>query len=120
MTETETETEVEIRLTRDEIRKTALAHRPVKKKIIRFHGVDIELRQPSLGDVIRAQGEDDRTKGVINTLIDYAYVPGTDEKVFEEADADVLMNMPFGKDFVDANKALEELTEVNFLDQKPG
>lgn len=91
---------------------------PVRKKLITFNGVEIELRQPKLGDILDAQSETDRTRGVIDTLIKHAYVPGTDERVFEEADTETLRNMPFGQDFIGVNTALEELTEVNFLERR--
>ena len=32
-------------------------------------------------------------------LTDYAYVPGTNEKVFEVEDIDSLKNLPFGAEF---------------------
>ena len=51
---------------------------------------------------------------MINTLVGYAYIPGTDEKIFEDADAASLKQLPFGADLQRIMKALETLTEVNF------
>ena len=90
----------------------------MKKKEIDFFGGKIELRQPRLADVLDAQNSDDRESAVIDTLIRYAFVPGTDEKVFDEGDAETLKQKPFGADFLRVSKALEELTEVNFLDKE--
>lgn len=105
---------------RNDIRAKIFAKREIKKKVIQFFGSEIELRQPTLGDIINARENEDRQAAVIETLVKYAYVPGTDERVFEDADAEAFANMPFGADFLRASKALEELTEVNFLDKKPG
>ena len=101
--------------TRGELRAAIFKSVPQKKKVIEFRGQMIEIRQPKLADILEAQNEPDRTKGVIDTLIRYAYVPGSEEKVFEEADADSFREMAFGKDFINVNQALEELTDVNFL-----
>jgi hypothetical protein len=86
---------------------------------VEFFGAQIELRQASFGDIIRMREGDDREAAVIHNLINYAYIPGTDEKVFEEGDAESFKEMPFGADFIRVSQAVEELTEVNFLDKKP-
>ena len=102
-------------VSRGDLRTKIFKSVPPKKKLIEFRGVMIEIRQPKLADILEAQAEPDRTKGVIDTLIRYAYVPGTEEKVFEEADADSFREMAFDKNFIEVNQALEELTDVNFL-----
>ena len=51
---------------------------------------------------------------VVDTLVKHAYVPGTDELVFDSADAEAFKQMPFGADFLRVSKALEELSDVNF------
>lgn len=108
-----------MRLTRNELRSKVLATQKPKSKIVKFFGEDIELRQPLLSDIFKAQENPDRQVSVIQTLIQYAYVPGTDERLFEEADEAVLMSQPFGSDFVAISETLAELTTVNFLDKKP-
>jgi hypothetical protein len=104
---------------RGDVRANIFARKELRKKKIEFFGEEIELRQPQLGDIISARENDDRQAAVIETLIKYAFVPDTDEKVFEEGDADSFKTMPFGADFLRVNNALEELTDVNFLDKKP-
>lgn len=104
--------------TRNEVRAKIFARKDVKKKRVDFFGTEIELWQPKLRDIIAAQESTDREASIIETLVKYAFLPGTEEHVFEEADADSLKEMPFGADFLRVSKALEELTEVNFLDGK--
>lgn len=103
--------------TRDTIRGKIFASKEFDKRIVDFFGEKIELRQPSLGLVLQVQDEEDRKSAVIDTLVKYAYVPGTDEKVFESGDEDSLLALPFGPDFIRVSNALEELTKVNFLDK---
>lgn len=105
--------------TRDELRAKVLATKLPKTKLVTFFGAEIELRQPKLRDILKAQENPDRQASVIQTLVQYAYVPGTDERLFEETDEEALKEQPFGEDFVAISQALAELTQVNFLDKKP-
>lgn len=88
-------------------------HKP-KSKVLMFFGAEIELRQPKLKDIISARENPDRQAAVVQALVDYAYVPGSDEKVFTFEDQDQLLELPFGGEFVEVSKALEELTDINF------
>jgi hypothetical protein len=102
---------------RAEILKTRT---PKRELVDDFFGHPIELIQPLLGDIIAAQSNEDRESAVIDTLVKYAVIPGTTEKVFEEGDAEALKQQPFGKEFIAVSKALAKLTDVDFLDKKPG
>jgi len=102
---------------RDRLRAKVFAEHKVKTIPVEFFGATIELRQPTMEDIVKVQADPDREAIVIRTLIDYAFVPGTDERAFEAGDADSLKKLPFGADFLRISKALEELTEVNFLDK---
>lgn len=103
-------------MTKDDIRAGIFGVTHAKKVIpVTFFGVKIELHQPALQDILKAQQADDRESAIIQTLIDYARVPGTEEPVFEKGDIASLKAMPFGADFLRVSQALEDLTEVNFL-----
>ena len=103
---------------RDTIRAKIFETRELKKIELEFFGTKIEMRQMKLADILKAQSTEDRESAIIDMLVEYCYVPGTDEKVFEAADADSLKELPFDSNFQRASKAMEELTEVNFLDKK--
>lgn len=103
---------------RDQIRGSIFASKKLKTKIIDFFGTQIEIRQNSFGQILEASSREDRESAVVEALIANAYVPNTDVKVFEEGDVASLKELPFGADFMRVNKAIEELTEVNFLDKK--
>lgn len=111
---------------RDDIRSKIFATKDLKSKILDFFGTQIELRQPRLSDILAAQqqqkeqGEDGVSAAVISILLQYAYVPGTSEKVFEDADRDSLLSLPFDENLIAVTDALQELTQVNFTKPKGG
>ena len=104
--------------TRDNIRGGIFSGKKLKIKEVEFFGQMIELRQSNFGAILDAQSQEDRQSAILEALIKNAYVPNTSERVFEDGDIDALRELPFGADFLRVSKALEELTEVNFLDKK--
>lgn len=102
--------------TRDEIRAQILATKIPSTKVIDLFGAQVEIRQPTLGAILDAgSSEEEKQSAIIDTLIKFTYVPGTDELVFELADADTFKTMPFGADLLRVSKAFEELTQIDFL-----
>ncbi len=99
---------------RDSIRSKILSSKKLNSKIINFFGAEVEIRQPDLGKVIEMREVQGNESVLINSLIEQVFVPGTNEKVFEDADIETLKTLPFGADFVNLSKALEELSEINF------
>lgn len=104
---------------RDALRAKLLQTRKPSSKVFTFFGEKLELRQMTVADVMKTNPDENEQHRLIGILIQYAYVPDTDEKVFEEGDSDVLLSQPFGQDFVNLSEALSELTSVNFTAQKP-
>jgi hypothetical protein len=104
---------------RDLLRAKLLQTRLPTSRTVDFFGSQIEIKQPTLGAILDARKEANSEGAIINTLVMYAYVPGTSELVFEEADTEALKAMPFGADFIRVTDALQELTSVNFLQPKP-
>lgn len=108
-------TAVAVPPTRDDIRAKILGYsgKP-KSELITFFDQTIELRQPTVGEIEELQNQSEHSKGrTVRTLIRYAYVPGTDEKVFDEADVDGLQELPWGKDFSEVVKAVAKLTGID-------
>jgi hypothetical protein len=81
--------------TRNNLRAKILAER-AKKVVVTLDGMDIEVRQMTVGQALDTTNLEDDRKRMARYLVDCCYVPGTDEKIFEEADLDVLMDMPAG------------------------
>lgn len=105
------------------LRSKVLATRPRKSKQIEFFGATIELRQPLMSEVINrtqhAGDEGAARSGLIAQLIEHAYLPGTDLKVFSVADQDAIEALPAGRDFGRVADTMAELMEVNLPEVKP-
>ena len=87
-----------------------------KSKIIDLFGTDIEIRQPTVGEIselAKQASADEGSVGLALALIQYAYVPGTNEKVFESTDKDSILSFPADTWVDDLNKAIAEMTGVD-------
>jgi hypothetical protein len=108
-------------MTRDQIRSkitSSPSTRP-KRAIITFFDAEVEIRQATLASILEARGGDDLDPEAIANrsvmmLIDNMYVPGTDEKVFDEADIDFIRGLPMGGDLAKAMEVMTQMTQVNF------
>lgn len=90
-----------------------------KHEPLTFFGQKIEIRQPDLDTILTFSNSagDDRKHMMVSMIVMWAFVPGTDERVFEETDQDQLLKLPFGPDFAALNKAIQNLTDVTLLAQ---
>lgn len=59
----------------------------------------IEVMAPKVGDMIDNMDAPSQRHRLARMLIDSCFVPGTSEKVFEEADFDSLMDLPSSGDY---------------------
>jgi len=91
-----------------------------KTKDVIFFGQKIELHQPPVRLILAMKNDPDadRASQMIDMVVKYAYVPGTDELVFDDSDKDTLLGMPFGGDFTRLSTAIAELTDIDFLGEK--
>ena len=114
---------------RKELRDAIFTHPKTKaeRKSITFFEQKLELRQPTLKAVLQSQivGDPDdphnldaqknaTSESMVNMIIQHAYVPSTDELVFEESDREWLLNLPFGPDLANIAKVLNEMTSLTF------
>ena len=85
------------KLNREDTRAAIFGSIQFKNKKIKIFGVDVEVRQPSIGELSAMNVLDpekpDRN-ALIELMIQYSYVPGTDEKVFEESDREYMLGFP--------------------------
>ena len=95
------------------IRAAILATENTKaaSQTIKFFGAELEFRHPTAGDLI-AMATRAGDLNLVTFLIDYAYVPGTDEKVFTPEDADALKQLPFTAEMKAVVKLIEGFTSV--------
>lgn len=88
---------------KDALRAKLFATPELERIKYTLNGVDIEMRMPLTGEVLDySQGNVDdagnvkrKDLSVINFLIDFAYVPGTNEKIFTQGDAPQLAALPY-------------------------
>lgn len=106
--------------TRDQLRARIFSadNRKFRSEVVEFFGMEVEVRQPSLGQILNAQNMDDRREAIIKIIIDYCYVPGTNERVFEAADRDSLMALPFGEDILRVNEAITRMTQIDVAGER--
>lgn len=104
--------------TRDDIRTAIFSGRHAKTLPVKAFGIDLEMRQPSLGDILDLQELPSAKERVVTSLINYCYVPGTKEKVFDAADKDSILLLPYDDNFTAIQNAIVELTGIDIEDEK--
>ncbi len=106
---------------RDELRAALLASsiKEPKRATLEFFGQKIDLVQPPLSTIMKPVDPDKPPKtpleNSIDMLIDYACVPGTLERIYEEGDRKFLEGLPWGADMVRINRAVQSLTGLDLV-----
>lgn len=98
------------KFTKEQIRDAFLSAKP-KSKEIQLFGVMVYLREPPTEVVLGAQALEDRKMAIGQLMTQYLFT-ADGEQVFDEADIDGLLNMPFGDDMRRLNQAINELLGV--------
>lgn len=84
-----------------------------KAILVPFYGAEIEIRQPSVGEIEKLIDKETQRMSFVQVLIDHAYVPGSPEKVFTAADYDELRDLPYSGDMAKVAETITALTNVN-------
>ncbi len=97
--------------TRDELRAAIMSSENTKRKRypLSFFGQEIELIQPSLGNIQKYMDAANSGIKLTDVLIDYAVIPGTDERIFEQADEASLKQLPFNDDLAQLSNLMAQL-----------
>lgn len=100
--------------TKGDLRAQIFSAQSMDKKAIplSFYGADIEIRQPSVGEIEKLIDKDTQRISFVQVLIDHAYVPGSPDKVFDQADYDQLRDLPYTGDMSKVADAVTQLTNV--------
>ncbi len=98
--------------TRDEIRARIFGAK-AKSYPLTFFGAKIELREPPTGELLEMQqvNDEDKKAGMTMMMCRYVFTPDG-QKVFEEADADAIMDLPFGEDMNRLQQEVQRLLGV--------
>lgn len=94
---------------RDALRSKLLEPKKFKTKKVNIFGQDIEIRQPSVGQIFDASEEDPK-KAMVKIMLNYCYVPGSNERIFEPGDAQAILSWPVDDWLTHMNEAVAELT----------
>lgn len=101
---------------RDKIRSGILnGKKQLKSEKLTIFEQEVEIRQPSIRD-LRRLADDEKSDGrllALTTLVNYAFVPGTDELVFGDEDLDELESLPYGDWVRELNNVYSKLTGIN-------
>jgi hypothetical protein len=118
MAKHETEEAAQVKPSREAMRAKLFSEesKQVKKVPIIYNGVELEWRQPTVQQAQDAQELEGRNFMVM-LLIGYSYVPGTDERVFDESDYDDLVNMPLNSSFQAAVRQISETLDLKVDDK---
>lgn len=84
---------------------------------VTFKGVKLELRQPTVTKFLASntakEGEKpDMARTTIKMVIENAYLPGTNDLVFEDSDLDALAEMPMSGEFFTLINKMNELLDI--------
>lgn len=84
--------------------KTVGSSKIFKSKLVKFDGIEIEIKEPSVkiwGQILKAVmtiedgvSKTEMDKYLIWSVIHCAFVPGTNERVFEDTDYEALEGFP--------------------------
>lgn len=89
-----------LKKSRDDLRASIFSSdktNPVRKELT-YNGVQIEFIVPSVKTISELQADEGRNF-IVSTMIQCCVIPGTDEKVFDDADYEVMVNSPMSTDF---------------------
>jgi hypothetical protein len=100
---------------RDALRSRLLGNMDAKFKTkeITLYGEKVVIRQPPLSAVLDAQQNADQKSAMVEMMVNYIYVPGTNEQVFEIGDMEAILSMPFSADMALLQKTITDLTSIN-------
>lgn len=77
-----------------------------KREKLNFKGSELELQQPNLEQVAELWAQPNGTTRAIFALVKLGFIPGTDERLFEDEDFDNLIAMPYGPEMTRLHEIL--------------
>jgi hypothetical protein len=111
------EPELTRNLTREELRERFFAKAQPRSVPLKYNGIDLEWRQPTIHQATEAQDGNEGKNYMVLMLVQHTYVPGTNELFFEPDDYDVLIDMPMSGDFTRATQEIAKLLDLGVEDK---
>lgn len=108
------------RTLRDEIRSQVFSGDVFMREQVEAFGTKIDIRQTTLGRVLELQEKlsEDRKVAIGLAFLEFCYVPDTNERLFDDTDLDLVLGLPFGKDFQRVQDVINKLMGVSDKDIK--
>lgn len=97
---------------RDAIR-AAVMNSSSDDEIVTAFGVQIAVRPPELRELVQYQDFAQDEHMIARAIVNNCYVPGTNEKVFEETDVEVLSSQRFSTDMRKLNQVINKVLGGN-------
>lgn len=89
--------------TREDFRKKFFANASELREPVEltWNGVDFEWRRPSIAQIqeVRDRNTDEDRNFILDILISYSYISGTDDLLFDPEDYEELLKSPFTGEF---------------------
>ena len=82
---------------RDQIR-SAILNAPGDTETIDVFGIQVEIRSPKLEELLQYRGAEEDKAIMARAIVNNVYVPGSEQRVFDDADIPELMKTQFSKD----------------------
>lgn len=95
----------------NDIRSKLLTDIKPERIKINMRGVEVEVQQPVVKDILNADTDD--TTFIIDMMVRYCYVPGTNERVFKDEDKELILQWPMGEWFSTFGEAFNKLASVS-------
>jgi hypothetical protein len=103
---------------RDSIR-AAILNASAEDELVSIYGQTVAVRTPALEDLLQYRDAQNDDYSMARAIANNVYMPGTDERVFTDADVEVLMKAKFTPDMKRLNKAImKALGADEALDKK--
>lgn len=106
-------------LTREQIRAAMFSDVNAKPKVINYEFLSqkLEWRCPTLKEMQEARDAAENENLMVRLIINHSYIPGTEEKVFEDGDYKTIMNMPLSGSFNEAVQAISAVINLKVEDK---
>jgi len=100
---------------RDLLRQALLSSKVKERKseIVTLFGMEVEVKQQSIAEMMNVTDNADGAVTAAQMVIRFCYVPGTDERIFEEGDIPTIQEWPFGEDVVKLQQVITKLQGIN-------
>jgi hypothetical protein len=93
---------------RDMIRE-AVMNSKAEEQLITAFGVQIAVRTPALRDLMQYRDMQNDENLIARAIVNNCYVPGSNDRIFEDTDVEVLSGLAYNSDMKKLNNAIQNV-----------